>query len=180
MRSFKRIGIGMIIVSAFCMVLSFIQKPAVTTIVPFSTNGTDGGELTLTIPSDLRTGDNEIIILNVSYTASTLQNLELISRLELGGIEINPTGEVRGLMGQDGTVRFKWKLRSSRAQSIHAILWLYYENKSNERQLLFARPIELESVALLGISYPTIRWFSGIGLVLGIGLMFARCLRKTK
>lgn len=106
-------------------------------------------------------------------------NLVAEARLDLLGIESLPKGTISEPLSPGKTVNFYWNIQSHAAGVFRGTLWLHVNivprNEGQiERVALLAKPIEIESTTILGMSSQIARIFSLSGSLLStiIGFPF--------
>lgn len=152
-------------------------------------------------PEHLRAGDSDLILLSVAvdengqFTTSTqssdiaevgipvdipnlyeTHNVMAAARLEMAGLEVEQE-EIREPLRPGKPVTFRWNIRAGEAGTYRGVLWLHLEfvpknGGDIERMTLLARPVEIETVGLLGLSVQMARGLAGVGLLVGAGLGF--------
>jgi hypothetical protein len=113
-------------------------------------------------------------------------NLVAEARLDLLGIESLPQGTVSEPLSPGKTVNFYWNIQSHTAGVFRGTLWLHVnivprnDDGQIEKVALLAKPIEIESTTILGMSSQIARIFSLSGSLLStiIGFPFLESILK--
>ncbi len=113
-------------------------------------------------------------------------NLVAEARLDLLGIESLPKGTISEPLSPGKTINFYWNIQSHTAGIYRGTLWLHVnivprgDDGQIERVALLAKPIEIESTTILGMSSQIARIFSLSGSVLStiIGFPFLESILK--
>jgi len=113
-------------------------------------------------------------------------NLVAEARLDLLGIESLPKGTISEPLSPGKTVNFYWNIQSHAAGVFRGTLWLHVnivprgDDGQIERVALLAKPIEIESTTILGMSSQFARIFSLSGSLLStiIGFPFLESILK--
>jgi hypothetical protein len=113
-------------------------------------------------------------------------NLVAEARLDLLGIESLPKGTISEPLSPGKTVNFYWNIQSHAAGDFRGTLWLHVnivprgDDGQIERVALLAKPIEIESTTILGMSSQFARIFSLSGSLLStiIGFPFLESILK--
>lgn len=175
------IGILLSIIALVGIVFAYWPMPLQTIAVPFLDGKNQKGTLFLTLPRELRVGDDAEITLQVDYEqGSAPENFDLISRLETGDMLVSPRGEGHVLINPQKSTFFSWHVRSFIEGEANATLWLFEQKPDGEPNLILSRKIVLPSVEFLGISYSLVRILAVFLLAIGIGLMTPNILKKFK
>ncbi len=113
-------------------------------------------------------------------------NLVAEARLDLLGIESLPQGTVSEPLAPGKTVNFYWNIQSRTAGEFRGTIWLHVNIVPRdgagqiERVALLAKPIEIESTTILGMSSQMARIFSLSGSLLSsiIGFPFLESILR--
>ncbi|PKN93479.1 MAG: hypothetical protein CVU44_09000 [Chloroflexi bacterium HGW-Chloroflexi-6] len=149
--------------------------------------------LTVEFPPQIRAGDSDLIRLtlevdelgNLTATAETAGNVtqgEVVqipniyethnivaeARLDMAGVEINPTGTISESLRPGQPVTFYWSVRAEEIGIYRGTLWFYLNfvplaGGPEQRQALSAQKIEIEAVNFLGLKAQPARWLGAAG-----------------
>lgn len=138
------------------------------------------GMLELTQSDQIHLGDQTTIFLKIKIDASTVEvnQVLLVSQLEMEGVSVTPRGVGRVMIDPTKPVELQWRVNSKSGGIFSGTLWLFDENSEKEKELILARPIEIESNAFLGFSFKTARLISIFGLLFGIFLYLVKFNRN--
>jgi hypothetical protein len=94
------------------------------------------------------------------------------ARLDLAGVTALPAGEVSESLLPGEPVTFRWSVRPESVGNYRGTLWLHLvfvplDGSAENRRVLSAQPIEINSVNLLGLGGMPARVLSGVGVVVG-------------
>jgi hypothetical protein len=151
--------------------------------------------LVLETPSFLRPGDADTVILEFTSDSNRITDGEIDgltnlydthyaaveARLEMGGLQVNPSGSLIRPLSPGQAIRFSWTLLPERAQIYEGTAWFYLrflpkDGSSSRDWPLAAQRIELTSTSWLGWSGRTTRWLGGIVSLIGLLLIADRLL----
>ncbi len=174
--------------------------------------------LSLEWPSRLRVGDSDIVKLTLEVDASgnitptaeigdheitgqpvfipnlyDTHDLVLESRLDLAGIQVEPSGSLSSPLQPGTTVTFYWSLSADHPGTYRGTLWVYLnliprDGGPSQQQVLLGKRLDIEAQNLLGLTGGAARTTGVIGAVFGFILnipfledilkFFARRLRR--
>ncbi|HOD04530.1 MAG TPA: hypothetical protein PKH92_05745 [Anaerolineaceae bacterium] len=174
--------------------------------------------LSLEWPSRLRVGDSDIVKLTLEVDASgnitptaeiggheitgqpvfipnlyDTHDLVLESRLDLAGIQVEPSGSLSSPLQPGTTVTFYWSLSADHPGTYRGTLWVYLNliprnGGPSQQQVLLGKRLDIEAQNLLGLTGGAARTTGVIGAVFGFILnipflediikFFARRLRR--
>jgi hypothetical protein len=151
--------------------------------------------LVLETPRFLRPGDVDTVILEFTNDSNRIidgeidglsnlydtHNAAVEARLEMGGLQVNPSGSVIRPLSPGQAIRFSWTLHPERAQIYEGTAWFYLrfmpkDGSSSSDWPLAAQRIELASTSWWGWSGRTTRWLGGMVSLTGLLLMADRLL----
>jgi hypothetical protein len=129
------------------------------------------GTLVVTQPDHIQVGDTYDISLKfaVDQELNKLNQLTLLSRFEMANLKVVPNGEAKVSIDPSKSVVLNWQLTPYQAGAFSGTMWLFIEIAEGERDLILAKPIELQAKTLFGFSYQSARTVSIVGLIVGIG-----------
>lgn len=165
-------GFILFILSLIVLLITTIQIPTKKTIIPFDLGLGRKGSLTIAIPPRLRAGDPANVSILVSSTPDDVdgaypKSLDLFSHFEIGGIEVEPKGEIHATVHPDGTLLFNWRLRTTQNATFTGNLWLFLDQGDEDPMLVYAREVSLESHRFLDLTYDLVRVAGVFGLLIG-------------
>jgi len=158
--------------------------------------------LILEYPSTIRVGDSDLIILTLeldpqgnltpkafiqghqiqgeNIAIPNLYETHYIfaeGRLELSGLVIKPSAEIRETLQPAQSVKFAWSVLPQQVGTYRGLVWLHLifipkQGGNEERRALSAQRIDIRAVNLLGLSGAAARWMGVIGTILGSWLSF--------
>lgn len=151
---------GLLLVFFSVIVLGISKWPASvqTEEIPFSVSGDMAGMLIVSQPVQSRVGEKAELSLSVeiNQNENTTQELVFMSELELNNIEVAPKGEGKVRIDPSKPLKLRWNILPGNSGSFSGTLWLFYETKNGEKQLILARPITLEARTILGFSIQSV------------------------
>mgnify|MGYP000902521432 FL=1 len=181
MRWYSFIGVFLAVLAIIGIVFTSLPVPSQTTTIPFYYGDTQAGTLTLTLPQEIRAGDEAKVTLQVDYLqGSSTETSKLIDRLESGDLFVSPKGEGQVLIDPHKSTYFIWQIRSFSRGECDGVVWLFEQKPGAEPSLILSRKFTLTSVYFLGVSYSLARILSLLLLIVGIGLVSPYALRKLK
>lgn len=145
------------------------------------------GQLTLTWPGDVRTGEVQRVTLNF-MPASTATDpggagadqppgVLAEARLELPGMLHDPPGDMSEALVPNKPVRFEWSLRADRPGDYPGTVWLHLRFQSDSGagsalpsgsiRVVGAPRIQVRARSFLGLAGPWARALGGAGVVIG-------------
>jgi hypothetical protein len=134
----------------------------------------DAGEVRLEFSTDLsQKVDGEIAGLSNLYDT---HQVAVEARLEMGGLQVDPSGTLTRPLEPGQTVKYTWILRPEQAQVYKGAAWFYLRfmpkdgSPSSDWPLAVQR-IELYSTSLLGLTGRLARWLGGMGVLVGLLLL---------
>jgi hypothetical protein len=172
--------------------------------------------LTFEWPGQIRKGDSDIIRLTLAVDESgtltptavfdehelaleqvqieDLYDTHLIqaeARLDMAGIEALPSATIIQRLFPGQTAEFTWSIRTAEDGTFRGNVWLFLryipqEEGEELERLVFSRPLEIQTVNLLGLAGQPARILGAVGTALGslLGLddvfSWLRRLRKRK
>jgi hypothetical protein len=160
--------------------------------------------LTLDWPPVIRAGDSDVILLtlevdeqgNLTPTAAyeghevtgetvaipdvfATHNVLAEARLDLAGVEVNPSGLVSETLRPGQKVTFSWSVSPDEVGTYRGTVWFFLRfiplaGGAEEERALAALPIEVEAVSFFGLHAGPARWLGLIGSFLGgvLGMPF--------
>lgn len=153
----------------------FVSTPApkVTYTIPFSIDNVSQGTMLLTVPVWLKVGDTTEVSLQISFTPDEMyevevQQLDLISQLEIGFLELSPKGQGHFSVSKGNTIVLKWQIKPQVEADFSGTVWLFQQQPDQDTQLILGKGIEFPARKFLGFSYKTARIISLCGVVVGI------------
>jgi len=95
------------------------------------------------------------------------------SRLDIPGMQYQPTGNVREALYPGQQVKFLWTLRPPDAGDYRGTIWVYSKplslnSTSQERSVLGTQRIEMRVVELIGMEGKTARILGSVGCIVGL------------
>ena len=158
---------------------------------PLSSMYLEGGRVDLDWPARVRRGGTEEISLGLDTTGLMIEtessegpvliplsdleadfNPVLEARLELSGSETAPSGAVREPFFPGQRVEYEWVVAPRSGGALNGRIWLFLElvpvtddDEVTVRYPVLARPLEIESLSILGLGVFGVRGLGG-GLVL--------------
>jgi hypothetical protein len=155
--------------------------------------------LVLETPGFLRPGDPDTVKMEFTSDSNLilegevdgLSNLydthyaAVEARLEMGGLQVNPSGSLIRSLEPGQAIHFSWTLFPEQAQIYEGTAWLYLrfmpKNGSPSSDWpLAAQRIELTSSSWLGLSGRMTRWLGGIAVLTGLLLTTDKLLSSLK
>lgn len=166
--------------------------------------------LTLEYPASIRAGDSDLVLLtlevdaqgNLTPTAQIDGNVvqgEVISipnvydthnimaeaRLDLAGVEVQPSEIVSETLLPGQKVTFRWSVLPENVGNYKGTVWFYLryipkDGSPDTRQALSAQLIEIDALALFGLKATFTRWLGVVGTAIGsvLGFPFAEDVLK--
>ncbi len=160
MRKIPLLGIVLIGLSLVGLIVISLPVQSQSFDAPLMLEGREQGSLTITTPVWIKTGDQQEISLQIHYAPDQKDDqsnkIDLISRLETGGLEISPRGEGSLSLPADHTIGLRWLVRSIEPDRYDGTLWLFHKNV-DQKDLLLAKQLAFSSHLFLGLTYPVIR-----------------------
>jgi hypothetical protein len=140
-------------------------------------------ELTLSVPSAIRVGDEARITLhfgpvdgdngqNLPPNAFEVYNVMLEAQMGLNGAGVQPSGVVSQSLAGGEPVTFEWKVRPLNGAQVSGSMFLRLKfipktgGESTERVLAII-PVNIQSKSLWNVNISGLRWVGWIFLVLG-------------
>jgi hypothetical protein len=153
--------------------------------------------LTLEFPPQIRLGEGDIIRLTLevddlggvtptaevagnTVTGETVEipnlyethNVTAEARLDLAGMQIQPTDLISEPLTPGHSVTFYWSIRPQEAGVYRGTIWLYLRfversNGEESRKTVSAQMVEIEAVNLLGLPLGFVRTTGAVGSVVG-------------
>ncbi|MCX6055797.1 MAG: hypothetical protein NTZ74_12975 [Chloroflexi bacterium] len=184
MRLLRHFSEFCLVLSLTLLVISFLKPTSEKETLPFTAENGQKGKIILTIPSEIHSGDESEISLEVNLdadisTGSSPAALSLISRFEIGGLAIAPHGEIRATLDPGERMFFSWRVSSPYEEIFTGKLWLFSGQESGGRDLLFAREVILRSHQLLGYTFRQVRIFLLIFFLVVFLLSFGLFRRES-
>ncbi len=182
MRWNRWFGIGLAVLSAACLVISIWPISHHTDQVRFTSSEGIAGTLLVTLPDQMHVGDKSSINLNISMDQDPIKIKQLVflSKLEMDNLSVAPNGEGRVSIDPGKPFTLQWQLEPYKAGVYSGTLWLFLETSAGERDLILARPVELDANKLLGSSFQTARVTSILGLIVGIAIYLIKIKTKRR
>jgi hypothetical protein len=179
-----------------------IASPTAAISMPLQPAVPEQRLLNLEYPPRLRAGDAERVILtlavdaqgNLTPTAEVqgnvtqgqivtipnvyeTHNVMAEARLDLAGVEVQPSGTVSETLLPGQTVTFYWSIRPADVGHYKGTVWFYLrfipkDSSPESRQALSAQLIEIDAVAFLGLKATYVRWLGLFGTILSSVLGF--------
>jgi hypothetical protein len=166
--------------------------------------------LTVEFPPQIRAGDSDLIRLtldvdelgNLTATAETAGNVtqgEVVqipniyethnivaeARLDMAGVQINPSGAISEPLRPGQTVTYYWSVRAEDVGIYRGTLWFYLrfvplDGGAEQRQALSAQKIEIEAVNFFGLKAQPARFLGAAGTVVSaiLGMPFLEGILK--
>jgi hypothetical protein len=174
-----------VFLSLAILLITLFPPPTEKVEIPFSLEGGESGSLTLKYPERLQAGVRARVTLQINFIPNTFnegsfERQKLLSRLDLGGVSLEPEGEITAIVHPQGEVMFNWTIPNRKPQSCSGTIWLFLEKSGSERQLILAKELKIESTKFLGISYKTVQLASLITLVASIYSWILLRIKKSK
>lgn len=165
-------GIALVGISAILLVISLWPEPEKMNQISFTSLEGISGTLLLTQPVQIHTSETTEISLEITMDQNDGKDnpLVFLSKLEMDHVEITPKGEGIVTVDPNKPVVLNWQLTEYKARSLTGTLWLFLESSNGDKELILARPIELEANNLFGISYQLMRTISIITLLIALVL----------
>jgi hypothetical protein len=153
--------------------------------------------LTLDWPPIIRAGDSDVIRLtlevdeqgNLTPTAAyeghvvtgetvaipdvfATCNVLAEARLDLAGVEVNPSGLVSETLRPGQRVTFSWSVRPAEVGIYRGTAWFFLRfiplaGGAGEERALAALPVEIEAVSFFGLHAGPARWLGAVGSFIG-------------
>lgn len=132
------------------------------------------GKITPTVSSEEHTLDLEPVFIPDIYEDHYL-NLE--ARIDIAGMEVLPQGIVSTAIIKGKDVKFAWSLSPRQVGKFSGTVWLYLniipkEAGHNQKELLMAKPIDIQGVTVFGMPANVARlsgaFGTGISFLLGL------------
>jgi len=145
--------------------------------IPINDTDRESGKLILVVPTVLHAGDKFTISLQVDHISAQNNNVSaeaqvnLITRLDLAGIDFTPKGEGKVTLPAGHTAEFRWQLDPLQCGKFNGTIWLFEKGEDGSRQLILARQIHLTVKNVWGMTYANARTISI--LVFAVGLLFS-------
>jgi hypothetical protein len=157
-------------------------------------------ELKLEWPATMRIGDINVLELDfkdgpVGATpfkmASELSNaygrynLMAEARFEVAGVTVDPANPTRESMPEGQSVKFKWEINSARDGINSGKVWLSLRflplDSGTPIQIpIYVGDVKLQTTSLLGLSGPMARIAGGVGVILGLSLIFGDIIYRAR
>lgn len=189
MKWIRYFGAALFFLSAIGLILISWPVPETRAEIPLTIGNVTQGKMILTLPEYLRAGETREISLRIEYIPLVDKDdrdtqIQLVNRLEIGSLTINPKGEGRTLINPDSVAVFVWKVRCDTVGSNSGLVWLFEESSDGERHLLLGRKIKLLTKNFLGMTFPIARVFfiggAAVGLILFLSIIFRRRFSEVK
>jgi hypothetical protein len=166
-------GIVVAVLSTAGLVFSIWPETRNSEKISFSSPEGVTGNLQLTQSEQIRVGEKNYIQLEITMNDAQNINSKLtfFSKLEMGNLVVTPKGEGKVSIDPSKNVGLNWQLAPYEAGKYSGTLWLFLESANGTRNLILAKPIELEAKTLLGFSFRTARSISIIGLIISTFLL---------
>lgn len=155
----------------------------------------EGRIVSLSAPAFLRLGDEGVLNLVLSPTIAdseqqtvdiyTSHNLVARAWLELGEMNLSPSGEILTPLRPGTPAVFTWQIRSLKSGMKEGTLWLHLEfvplegqgqNVTRQRILLAAPHFQLNIHSLIGLAGLPARVIGGLVVTIGLVLLFEPAL----
>jgi hypothetical protein len=173
-------GIVLVLVSATSLLISFWPVSMHTDKIIFSSSDGITGTLLVSQPDQVPVGDKFTISLKISVDQKSVDDqLTLISKLEMDNLKVTPYGEGKVSINTSNPVVLNWQIQPTIASAFSGTLWLFFETANGTRDLILAKPVELKTTTLFGLSLRTIRMVSIIGLIVGFVYLFIKKFKKA-
>jgi hypothetical protein len=158
--------------------------------------------LTLEFPSQIRTGDSDVIRLtlevddlgNITPTAQIggnvvtgdvveipnlyeTHNVIAEAKFDVAGMQVSPPELVSQPLSKGQSVNFYWSVRPSDVGVYRGTVWFYLRfvdkvSGEESRKTVSAQLVEIEAVNFLGLPAKVVRTFGGVGSVIGAVIGF--------
>jgi hypothetical protein len=141
-------------------------------------------------PASIRVGSTGVLRMQLEPQAQTAGTagapgtgtVILDAHLEAPGLEYRPAGEVSQAIVAGQPLAFVWNIRSAQPGVLPGRLWLHLrftaqDGSSAQRWLVTAQPFEIRFKTLAGMDSSTALLWGGVGLILGLALVFDGLLK---
>lgn len=155
--------------------------------------------LSLEAPVLLRVGDQGIVKLTFAPDTDTLRTGEtggledvfdnhlvvMEARLEIGGLEVRPTGTLSRPLEPAQAASFEWQLFPQQAGVYEGTAWFYLrfmtkDGSSGNSQPISAQRLEIRPSSWIGLTGPQARLAGGVGVLAGLFLTGKELLRLIR
>jgi hypothetical protein len=151
-------------------------------------------------PSTMRIGDSEKIILLFTYLpdevgaitwekdfsdAYTSNNVMVEARFEVAGVRATPANPIRESMPTRQEIRFEWEVNADEQGISTGLIWLSLrflplDGGTPVQVPIYVREVQIRTMSLFAISGPVARLSGGVGIILGLSLIFSDMIAMVK
>ena len=174
MKWYRWVGIVLAAISAVCLIISSWPVTKHSNQVTFTNSEGIAGTLHITQPSQMNVGGKSEISLQViiNQNQNEISSLIILSKLEMDNITVTPKGEGKVTIDPTKPLMLNWQITPFKSGVHSGTLWLFMLDDDGEKNLVLARPIELTTKTLFGLSLQIVKMLSIIGLLFGLILLF--------
>jgi hypothetical protein len=193
-------SLGILILGAAMLVISLVPNPRIEQRKSFPmqfdlSSGQDvliePRELVLDIPQKITLGSSNDIILRLEVIPNALfldreklaWTVAMEARLELAGITVQPDAALSEPYSTRETMLFSWRLIPIEEGEFRGTLWVYAsildaETGMKENLTLYALPVEVSVVSLLGMRADLLKWAGIMGILIGAFSLLPKLVEK--
>jgi hypothetical protein len=169
--------LGLVLTSLAFFFIAFTLLYPRAEIVSATTHLADGTQVTLTAKVAERgwvgdpNGFSLKLITQAVGFAATLEHVG--ARLEMGDIDLTPSGTVERGLNPGDSAAFTWQARTSRPSVTSGVLWLYQINTDGSEYALFAKQFSFSAANYAGLDPLWVRIGVGLALIIGALLLWS-------
>lgn len=130
----------------------------------------DKVQIALALPEKAWVGEDAVAEVKFTFSSSPqVQSAHLLVKMEIEGAEVNPRGEIQTVFNPIQPADVQLKIKPTRDGNLDGSLWIYAGEGEGDLETLLARPVQIKSVTLLGI---TPLWWRSAGILLLMATIF--------